>query len=252
MVVIDAHNHLDNDRKRETFQTADILVERLNRFEIDMSVIMPNPLDTVTRIEEPNNLIFEAMKKYPERFIGFCCVNPFFKDKAVKEIERCLNSGFKGIGEIVPDAYQISANDGALVSLLRDIENFGIPILFHVGDTPYCRPKVIESIISELPENVIIMGHMGTWKHLLNDVISIAKRYKKVYLDTADVKSSDMIKKALDEVGAEKILFGSDSFSHEEMQGELQKIELLGLTNKEKKLIMGENVARLLKLITRI
>ena len=53
-----------------------------------MSMIMPNQLDTFSEIEEPNNLIFEAMKNYPKRFVGFCCVNPFFKQKAVKEIER--------------------------------------------------------------------------------------------------------------------------------------------------------------------
>ncbi len=248
MVVIDAHNHLDNDRKRETFQTADILLKRLDMFGIDMSVIMPNPLDTITRIEEPNNLILEAIRKYPDGFIGFCCVNPLFKDKAAKEIERFLNLGFKGMGEITPDAYQISADEKNLISLIRDVENFDIPILFHVGDTRYCRPKVLERVISNFPENVMIMGHMGAWKHLLNDVISITKRYKRIFLDTAHVESSDMIRKALDEVGPEKIIFGSDSFSDEEMRMELNKIEVLNLSHKEKKLVMGENLARLLKL----
>jgi len=248
MVVVDAHNHLDDDRKRGTFQTADILVKRLDRFGIDTSVIMPNPLDTITGIDEPNNLILEAVKKYPERFIGFCCVNPLFKDKAVREIERCLNLGFKGIGEIVPDVYEVSADDETIISLIRKVENFDLPILFHVGDTPYCRPRVIEKVILNLPENVIIMGHMGAWNRLVDDVISIAKRFEKVYLDTAHVGSVAMMKKALDELGAERIVFGSDSFTDEEMQTELHRIEVLALAKREKNLIMSENIVRLLKL----
>lgn len=46
------------------------------------------------------------MKKDPETFIGFCCVNPVFKDKAVKEMERCLDLGFKGMGKVMPDVYR--------------------------------------------------------------------------------------------------------------------------------------------------
>jgi len=271
--LIDFHNCLDSNQDRPTFQTADILVKRLDKYGFDMSTIMPNPLETLTKIEEPNNLILEAMKNYPKRFIGFCCVNPLFKDKAAKEITRCLNLGFKGIGEITLDMYQASADfttiHKALITLIGNIKNSDVPIQFHVGDTSYSRPKEIEKIISELPEKTIIMGHMGGWKHLLDDVISVAERHENVYLDTAwaflDRKTIDpdkddpatftpspdshlLVQKAISELGPERIIFGSDSFNDEEMQRELNKIEALNLTAKERKLIMGENLARILKL----
>lgn len=271
-IVIDFHNALDSKFDRSTFQTADILIKRLDKYGFDMSMIMPNPIDTFTKIEEPNNLILEAMKKYPKRFIGFCCVNPFFKDKAGKEVERCLNLGFQGIGELVSDMYQASADltsiNKAWITLLKNIKNSDVPILFHVGNSTYSKPKVIEKIISEFPEKTIIMGHMGSWKHLLDDVISIAKRYENVYLDTAfaflDLQTIDpednpatfspspnshlLIQKAISELGADRIIFGSVSFTDKALQQELKKFEALNLTGKEKKLIMGENLARIVKL----
>lgn len=50
MVVIDAHNHIDNNPERETYQTADVLVKRLDKCGLDMSVITPNPVYTRTKI----------------------------------------------------------------------------------------------------------------------------------------------------------------------------------------------------------
>jgi len=271
-LVIDFHNCIDTNPDRISFQTADTLVKRLDKYGFEMSMIMPNPLETLTKIEEPNDLIYEAMKNYPKRFIGFCCVNPFFKDKAVKEIERCFDLGFKGIGEIVPDMYQDSADFAtvykALITLIGKIRHIDVPILFHVADTPYARPKEIENIISEFPEKTIIMGHMGSMKHMLDDVISVAKRHENVFLDTAfafldretiDLDKDDpatwvpspdshlFIRKAISELGPERIIFGSVSFNDEAMERELKKIEAVKLTGKEKKLIMGENLARILK-----
>lgn len=144
-----------------------------------------------------------------------------------------------------------------------------MPILFHVGDYHYSTPKVIEKIISEFPEKTMIMGHMGSMKHLLDDVISIAKRHENVYLDTAfafldretiDPDKDDpaiwspspdshlLIRKAISEPGPERIIFRSVSFNDKQMERELKKIEAVNLTVKEKKLIMGENLARILKL----
>lgn len=244
-LVIDFHNCLDSNPDRISFQTADILVKRLDKFGFDMSMIMPNPLETLTKIQEPNNLIFEATKDYPNRFIGFCGVNPLFKHKAVKEIERCINLGFKGIGEITLDMYQASTDLTTIVeattSLLKNIGNIDVPILFHVGASHYSEPKVIEKFISEFPEKIIIMGHMGGMKHLLDEVISIAKRYENVYADTAfafldqemiDLEKDDpatwspspdsprLIRKAISELGPERIIFGSVSFNDEAMERE--------------------------------
>ncbi|MFB0523105.1 MAG: hypothetical protein ACETV1_05010 [Candidatus Bathyarchaeia archaeon] len=64
--------------------TADVPAKRLDKFGFDMSMIMPDFLDTLDKIEEPNDLILEAVKAYPNRFIGFCCVN-FSSNKKQRE-----------------------------------------------------------------------------------------------------------------------------------------------------------------------
>jgi len=43
-LVIDFHNCLDSNPDRPSFQTADVLVKRLDKYGFDMSMIMPNPL----------------------------------------------------------------------------------------------------------------------------------------------------------------------------------------------------------------
>ena len=54
-----------------------------------------------------------------------------------------------------------------------------------------------------------------------------------------------MIKTAVDKIGAERVLFGSD-FPYGNPKIELAKVEASGIEEKQKKLVLGENMARLI------
>ncbi|WP_207643274.1 amidohydrolase family protein [Cellulosilyticum ruminicola] len=48
-----------------------------------------------------NDYVIEQVQKYPDELVGFIAVVPNHP-KVTDEIERCVKSGLKGIGELFP------------------------------------------------------------------------------------------------------------------------------------------------------
>ena len=53
-----------------------------------MAVLCPMGANIVCKNQEGNELISNAIKKYPERFIGFASVNPWFGKEAIYELKK--------------------------------------------------------------------------------------------------------------------------------------------------------------------
>jgi len=75
----------------------------------------------------------------------------------------------------------------------------------------------------------------------------LAAAFPSTHLETSGMTSPAMLRRAVSEVGADRILFGSDYlFWHPVV--ERARVENAGLDQTSTRLIMGENAARLLDL----
>jgi uncharacterized protein len=76
-------------------------------------------------------------------------------------------------------------------------------------------------------------------------VIDRLVRFPNVYADTSGLRRFDYLLQAIERAGAHKILFGSDGpWLHPGL--ELHKIRLLGLSDQEEALVLGQNLLRLI------
>ncbi len=96
MKVIDALSYVGKSLyfKRE-FKVED-LIERMNSNGIEMAVITAPPPGPDYR--EANKIVYEAVKKYPERLMGFYKINPWFGKEELERAKYAVKEwNFKGL-----------------------------------------------------------------------------------------------------------------------------------------------------------
>lgn len=201
-------------------------------------------------IEAGNREAYALIKRYPDRLIGFGIICPRDRQRALDEAKRCIYEyGFQGL-KLHPTINHYMA-DSALVDPIMDFaENHKLPVLFHSQDDQFSHPRLIGALAGRHPEAKLIIGHMGGQAWL--EAIEMAKKYPNVYLDTADVLNQvNILPTAIQEVGAERILWGTDS-PILNVAVELAKITTADLyapiSQEDKEAILGTNMARLLGL----
>jgi len=164
------------------------------------------------------------------------------------------NSAF--VGEIVPRAAGLGETyvqcgssqlpEDYLRPVLRIARSRKLPVMLHTGDFSYTAPAMMMGMIQEFSDVTFILAHMGSLA-FVQDAIEVAVASSNTYLETSGMTSPAMLRRAVREVGADRILFGSDyPFWHPAV--ERARVENAGLDQTATRLIMGENVARLLEL----
>ena len=226
-MIIDSHCHIDVVPSLGWYDTADLLISRyLNA---------PGP--------DPDHLrvIYEAMQKYPGRFIGYARMDPWFGKECVKELEHAyFDYGFRGM-KLLPAHYTLFPYDSLTVDVVRRAGELKMPVLFHCGDEMMCLPYQIERLAKLCPGTVIVLAHLGGY-FSGEAALRVCKRNSNVYLDTCEIPYPQIVRKAVDTVGAKKVLYGSDAPCCD-IRLEIEKVKLAGLTQEEEDCLFWKNIS---------
>jgi predicted TIM-barrel fold metal-dependent hydrolase len=122
---------------------------------------------------------------------------------------------------------------------------FRLPIFIDVVS----RPEVIDMLAPQYPDVNFIVAHLGSytddWRAHQQVAYQVA-RYPNVYADTSAVRRFDYIIEAIKRAGPRKLIFGTDGpWIHPGV--ELHKVRLLGLPREQEALVLGGNIARLMR-----
>jgi len=234
------------------------IVASMDEQGVDKSVVFGFPWKNTETLKKHNNYIMEAAERYPDRLIGFGCLDPISKE-AVDETERCLEGGVSGIGELA--FYQSGIDEESIKKLEPVMEichNKSLPVLIHTnepvghiypGKTPNTLAQIYR-LVKKFPENKIVLAHWGGgiffFKLMKKEV---KENLKNVYFDTAAspfLYDPDVYRIAIKLAGKDKILFGSD-FPLIKPARYFKELEMAGLDKDEIGSICGGNAARLLK-----
>ncbi|MFH1748894.1 MAG: amidohydrolase family protein [Planctomycetota bacterium] len=200
-----------------------------------------------------NDIIAEAVSACPGRFVGYARVNANYPEDIDSELSRCFDElGFKGI-KIHPYCDQVFPQDPRYDSVWEFASERSVPVLVHTWNSlrytdpllDCCIPTQFRTIAEEYPRAKIILGHSGGEYDGIIEAISVAKVCPNVYLDTASSRLyPDVIEMMVAEVGAERVLYGSDvPFLSPVPQ--VGKVVYADITESEKRMILGLNAARL-------
>lgn len=235
------------------------LLRSMDEERVERSVIFGFPWEELEHYRKHNDYIIEAVQKHPERLTGFCSFSPL-SPGGLKEVERCLNSGLSGVGELAVYASGLSSEvTEALDEVAGLCTRFDVPLLLHTNEPvghqyPGKTSMTLNQIYSFLkanPSNRIILAHWGgglLFYGLMKR--EVREVFKNVWFDTAAspfLYSPEVYRIAGEIIGFEKVIFGSD-YPLLRPQRYFKEIESAGLTPEATKGITGLNGARLLRL----
>jgi len=204
---------------------------------IDMVVLVPGPLF------RPDNVgVAQAAKNEP-RLIPCCQVNPQFGDEAVQELETAVREwGMRSL-KLMPLLHGYAIDGSVPVRVLDKARDLGIPVNIHSGSYG-CQPSEIAVVAARYPEMPIIMDHMGYRDHV-PQAIEAAKRHRNIYLGTTCVTAeASIIKWVVEEVGADRVVFGSNG-PGVFVDLAVEAHRRLQLGREAEDLVMGGNLARI-------
>ena len=197
-----------------------------------------------------NDWLLDATRPHRDFFVPFCTVDPKKSDEAVDELDYYLRErSMRGL-KLHNWLQGVSTTVPAMDDLLDVCAQFGVPVIFHDGTPPYCTPLQFARLAENHPKTTVILGHMGL-KDMWPDALRAAKRLDNIVLCfCACVLVA--LRCAVDKVGAERILFGSDcgSVGSEKLLREriaaVRSLEGQGLSAKDVETILQRNARRII------
>lgn len=215
------------------------LITKMDKSRIDVSII--NSLSALVERDSSlgNKEVYEAVSSYPHRFVGMASVNPYHDRCAEEELKRCFfNYKFKGL-KLHPWIQGYPAHSEIVYNLISICKEYHVPVLFHSGTPPYAQVMQIAYLAQKYPNVAFILGHMGL-TYQWEEAIDAALKYQNLFLGTSGITYPFAIKEAIKKLGAERILFGTDSpFLESEL--EIAKIENLKLSSRQREMVMYKN-----------
>lgn len=200
--------------------------------------------------DEPDNApVAEAVAGHPDRFVGWIFVNPTTGGDEVEEVERwCSQPGMVGV-KAHPFWHRYPVRE--LDRVAAWCQEHGYPLLIHLG----CRQG--SGDYRRLPEKYpglrVIYAHAGI--PYFGRLWEYAKGMKNVYIDlSSPYLDRKLVRKAVDFLGAEKCLYGTDGPYGHQSPGEDYDygmirgwVEALPVPGRDLERVFGENFLEIAK-----
>ena len=194
--------------------TAERFLSNMDYAQVSAAVITQEFIDGLQ-----NSYLMQVQQQYPERF--FCFGMPELRKAGfLDESKALVNKGFRGI-KIPAARLPQQFLDDEMLSMLRLMEQRGVILGIELMDGD-AQVGQMEEIIQECPQLKIAIGHFGMvtrpgWMSQIR-----LARHKNVYVESGGItwlfndefypypSAIRAIKEAADEVGMEKLMWGSD------------------------------------------
>jgi uncharacterized protein len=204
--------------------TADELVQSMLGDGAGFSVAVGFPFADQGLCRLVNDHILEAVREYPAQLGGLACVAPDAPG-ARAELERCLDGGLRGCGELAPEgqaALDGKAGDGrGLAAVAGCLRERGLPLLVHASEPVGHRypgkgrftPEACYALAEAYPGLTLVLAHMGGGLFLYETMPEVRRTLADVFYDTAAAPylyGPEIYHACVATAGAEKLIFGSD------------------------------------------
>lgn len=234
--IVDAHAHLGDFPLFNVRLDAEGMIRIMDEHDIERAAVS----------SLPDELTVEAVRRYPDRIVGFVWVNPHEGEAALELVDRAVREwGFRGL-KLHPLLHSFLPDQDVVFPVMERARRHRIPVLFHCGHPPWSLPWHFSSLADRFPDVPIILGHMGHGHIVyINGAIEVAKRHDNIYLETSGMPMHSKIREAVELLGADRVLYGSDMpFGHPAF--EIPKVRASGISEEALRQVLRENALRLL------
>lgn len=229
------------------------LLEDLKEINIEKAVILPINSKDFNSTEELLTLDVNT-----EKTILFGSLHPY-EDKIDEKLDSFVARGIKGF-KINPHIMNVDIDDIKMIDLIKKVSKKSLPIIScsgyqlpgYVKNVPSKVKKQLSTqeiekfkrILGIVEESIFIFAHGGMEEN--DKLIPLMKEYHNTYTDVS-TQSVANIKKMIAELGAERLVFGSD---YPFLSPALTVLSVLKATKseKERKYIFSDNAKHILKI----
>ena len=211
--IIDAHMHpylaSDRDFPFDIPKIYDEFFAEQSRAGITLSCgafNIRNDGSDFSVIKECNRKVLEVYAAHPDKFRPGVNVHPNFPEESCAEVQKFYDMGFRWIGEIA--AYVMGYSkyfSPGLLPVMELAQDRGMVLSVHPTDL-----EDIENILKNFPRLKLLVAHPGHPDIMAN--YTLAQKYPNMFLDLSGtgIARWGMLKKGVETIGADRILFGSD------------------------------------------
>lgn len=202
-----------------------------------------NDIDAGMVFHQDNAMVRRVIRDIPAAY-GLHWSNPKVPGTADELRDYLDDPKFRGV-KLHPLMDGFHPNDPIVWPIIELLIERDLPALIHCGHPIFSLPWSIEELIIQFPEAKIILGHMGHGNVVYIDAsIGVAQRHPNVWLETSGMPMSVKILEAVNKVGSDRVLYGSDGPWHEPKVEQL-KVQLAGLEPEDLENVMHRSSQRL-------
>jgi hypothetical protein len=244
-LVIDAHAHLNENPIFPFLDTSlETLVARMDRLGIQRVCVSSLPA-IYGKARLGNDHVIAAMRRYPGRIFGYMCVDPGYPERIVPEMERCMAAGVRAVKIHSYATRPLLAYDSPNLTPLYEFANaHSLPLLAHsftIEELQQLQPQ-----FAKYPRVNFLLAHTGACG--LSPYTRLAREYANVYMETClSVSPRGLIEAIVAEGLGSKVLWGSDEVFMDASQ-QLGRVLFARISEADKRKILGENAARVLRM----
>lgn len=239
-MTIDGYCTLGVDREYDL--TDSLLLESMDKAEVERAVIAPPDRFLAVYNREGNDRMLTAAQAHKRRFIPACSVNPWYGRSAVEELCRALGEGARML-VLHPFVQGFSANDELVFSLLDEVAEHKVPVYIHTGPPGNSTPWQVVDLAERYAAVDFIMGHCGA-TDFWNDVVDAGRRCENAYLESSMARPF-LFARYMEALGKSKGIVGSWAPLNE-FQLEWEQMRKF-IPSEVFNDVSGKNLARLLE-----
>ena len=246
-MIIDSHVHLKHGNAERTEYRPEQIVASMDEAGVDRSVVFAMCTTTPRSIE----MAREAHEAFPERLIPYAYALPDPSRAIIPDLEQAMGEyGFKGIklhcGECTLAEYVADP-------VFRLAGKSDVPCLIDFAG----RHQDLDRVARAFPDTRIIAAHLGRYlgtdQALIDRFVSIAEACANVYLDISGVVLLWKIREAVDRVGADRVLWGTDGpYPTPDLstyiRTDMAKVRASGISQADQDAVFGGSISKLLGL----
>jgi predicted TIM-barrel fold metal-dependent hydrolase len=200
-----------------------------------------------------NAFVGKAVDEYPNRLIPFVTFDPRLEEEGINEIEYYL-SKFKWKGIKVCHQHAAARY---MYPMMEIAEKYNVIVAIHSDHSIRDHPFIIGELANSYPKVKTVILHMGGGTCFDSELLSTKKAEKNdnIYFETC-FSNPYAIKHAIDRIGVERVLYGSDASNSKttgfEQNGQymelmLDAVRVLELPKDQEEMILGGSAIKLLE-----
>lgn len=261
IMIIDAHAHIAHWPTLDRAES--LILDSMDKFGISYSLVSDCDCSEFPSIDKYGTYKVDQKqglkdclafaKRHPDKIGVLVWVNPFY-ETIDDELINMIHENRKWIHglKIHPYESHIRMTDKRVRPYLDLASKEGLPILIHTAMDKYSSMKFLGSVAKKYKDVTFVAAHLELLADDKDFAISIMKENPNILCDTAWVNLKDA-KRVIDEVGIDRVIFGTDNPIDEELTlsnpiyAEYFKAINI-LSKKEREAIFYKNASRVYKI----